>query len=306
MKKFVNYYLLFKVPPSAGTEELRRAYIKLAQLYHPDKNKGSSLAQKKFRQVLQAWEVLKDPKKRSLFDKELERRRALEKASLSAFPKPKPALVQEKGIDLEHVLELSIEDICQSRMKTIHYLKPIHGKEKQASFNFQIPLGARGGTKLKFVGEGGAKGLKSFGDLYVQLSLKTHELFHLEKDSSDVLLLQPVSFVSALTAKELETISPYGLLSLKVHPPLREKQTLKIKDHGLVKNSRGDKGDLYIKIFIDYSSTDSVKVKERLNSLSCEKQKRYAEDMKKKSLVYPELIKFQKKVQKLKEKYYSE
>lgn len=66
--KFQDYYKTLGVSRDAKPEEIRRAYRKLAQKYHPDRNKDADAAAK-FSQANEAYEVLKDPEKRKLYDR---------------------------------------------------------------------------------------------------------------------------------------------------------------------------------------------------------------------------------------------
>merc|ERR1739848_911979 len=62
-----DYYAILGVSKSASDADLKKAYRKLAIKYHPDKNKSSE-AEEKFKEIGLAYEVLKDPKKRKLYD----------------------------------------------------------------------------------------------------------------------------------------------------------------------------------------------------------------------------------------------
>jgi molecular chaperone DnaJ len=63
-----DYYTLLGVEKNASEEDIKKAYRKLAIKYHPDKNPGDKSAEEKFREATEAYEVLKDPKKRQQYD----------------------------------------------------------------------------------------------------------------------------------------------------------------------------------------------------------------------------------------------
>ncbi len=64
-----DYYEVLRVAKTADTEEIKKAYRKLALEYHPDKNPGDSDAEEKFKEATEAYEVLKDEQKRAQFDR---------------------------------------------------------------------------------------------------------------------------------------------------------------------------------------------------------------------------------------------
>lgn len=64
-----DYYELLGVSRSADTEEIKKAYRKLALKYHPDRNEGSKESEELFKEVTEAYEVLRDPEKRSVYDR---------------------------------------------------------------------------------------------------------------------------------------------------------------------------------------------------------------------------------------------
>src|SRR5438477_5188842 len=63
-----DYYGALGVKKGASTEEIRKAFRKLARKYHPDVNPGDKSAEEKFKTISEANEVLSDPKKRKIYD----------------------------------------------------------------------------------------------------------------------------------------------------------------------------------------------------------------------------------------------
>ena len=63
-----DYYGVLGVKKSASTEDIRKAFRKLARKHHPDVNPGDKSAEEKFKQISEANDVLSDPKKRKIYD----------------------------------------------------------------------------------------------------------------------------------------------------------------------------------------------------------------------------------------------
>ena len=63
-----NYYSVLGVQKSASKEELKAAYRKLAVQHHPDKNAGNKDAERKFKEISEAYDILKDDQKRAAYD----------------------------------------------------------------------------------------------------------------------------------------------------------------------------------------------------------------------------------------------
>ena len=60
-----DFYEILGVSKNASDDEIKKSYRKLAMKYHPDRNKDDKTAEKKFKEVSAAYEVLKDPEKKN-------------------------------------------------------------------------------------------------------------------------------------------------------------------------------------------------------------------------------------------------
>ncbi|HJK87478.1 MAG TPA: molecular chaperone DnaJ [Candidatus Megaira endosymbiont of Hartmannula sinica] len=63
-----DYYDILGISKSASQSEIKKAYLKKAKKYHPDQNKDNPEAEKKFKEVSNAYDILKDPQKKSAYD----------------------------------------------------------------------------------------------------------------------------------------------------------------------------------------------------------------------------------------------
>src|SRR5688500_9410483 len=64
-----DFYNILNVPRAASEDEIKKAYRKLAMTYHPDRNNGSREAEEKFKEITEAYDVLRDPNKRAMYDR---------------------------------------------------------------------------------------------------------------------------------------------------------------------------------------------------------------------------------------------
>ena len=91
--QFKDYYAVLGVEPSAGDAEIKTAYRRLARKYHPDVSKDPD-AEARFKELGEAYEVLKDPEKRALYDRMGSNWRAGQEFQPPPQPPPQPHELQ--------------------------------------------------------------------------------------------------------------------------------------------------------------------------------------------------------------------
>src|SRR5688572_2793628 len=64
-----DFYAVLGVAKTASDEEIKKSYRKLAMQYHPDRNNGARDAEEKFKEITEAYDVLRDPNKRAAYDR---------------------------------------------------------------------------------------------------------------------------------------------------------------------------------------------------------------------------------------------
>lgn len=66
--EFIDYYKILGIPKTASEKDIKTAYRKLARKYHPDLNPNNKEAEKRFKEINEANEVVSDPEKRKKYD----------------------------------------------------------------------------------------------------------------------------------------------------------------------------------------------------------------------------------------------
>src|SRR3954467_8485476 len=64
-----DFYSVLEIARGASEDEIKQAYRKLAMRYHPDRNNGSADAEEKFKQITEAYDAPRDPRKRAAYDR---------------------------------------------------------------------------------------------------------------------------------------------------------------------------------------------------------------------------------------------
>jgi curved DNA-binding protein len=277
--EYKDYYRILGVARGATQEEIKRAYRLAARKYHPDVSKEPN-AEEKFKEVAEAYEVLKDPKKRAAYDQlgswqpgqefrpppDWERQfRGFEFdlgglrggdfsdffSELFGFGRGAGARgghYAVRGQDLEAGVELGLEEVLRGRetelqVATLEFDAQGRGRRVPRSVRVRIPKGVTDGERLRVPGKGGrGTGGAPDGDLYLTISLRPHPLFR--PAGHDLYLELPVTPWEAALGATLEVPTLEGHARIKVPPGSRSGQKLRLSGKGLPRRG-GGAGDLY-------------------------------------------------------------
>ncbi len=274
--EFKDYYQILGVTADADVKDIKIAYRKLARKYHPDMNPEPG-AEASFREVAEAWEVLKDPSRRAEYD---ELRRYGGRRDQQFEPPPGwessagagsqkfdgdfsdffnsifGAGFQQQGAasgnsrpgqDVEIELPLFLEETLESFSKPVEYRLSVvvQGQPQQLkkSLKVTIPAGIGDGERIRVRGQGApGPGDGPAGDLYLHVRLVPHPLFDVE--GHNLLLTVPIAPWEAALGAKITVPTLTGKISLTVKPNSQSGQKLRIAGKGLV--GRVGRGDLYV------------------------------------------------------------
>ena len=275
--EFKDYYETLEVKRDAAQDEIKRSYRKLARKYHPDISKEED-AEAHFKQVGEAYEVLKDPEKRLAYDQLGANWQAgqdfrpppdwdqgfehqgdgFSEAQFSDFFE---SLFGQRGYDSAHGghaqhdfrargmdsharVQIDLEDAFHGgqRMLTLkHSELNSQGQPelRERTLNVRIPKGVRQGQQIRLAKQGGAGiGEGDKGDLYLEIEFTNHPLYHVE--GKDVYLDLPVTPWEAALGATLKVPTPDGAVDLKVPANSASASKLRLKGRGIPSKQPGD------------------------------------------------------------------
>jgi len=277
--KYKDYYATLGVERDAGADAIKKAYRKLAHRYHPDLSKEQG-AEEKFKEVVEAYDTLKDPEKRAAYD-QLGRYRSgqdfqpppnweggfaeqpfsFEDLDLSdlfanfsggAFRAGAQRRPRDdrpiRGEDYEATTRLTLEDVYRGAEIELNLTLPDYAESGflrgvPHALKVRVPKGATDGQRLRLAGQGG-KGLHGGpnGDLFLTISLQPHPLYRV--DGHDLYIDLPLTPWEAALGASVEVPTLGGPVRLKVAPGTAAGQQLRLAKRGLPMPRAGE-GNLF-------------------------------------------------------------
>ncbi|MDX6601334.1 MAG: curved DNA-binding protein [Solirubrobacterales bacterium] len=274
---FRDYYEVLGVPRGASDEEIRSAYRKLARTYHPDVNKEPG-AEERFKEISEAYEVLRDPENRKRYDRLGANWKAGEDVSgaegFGGFGRGQGDFgdvhvqfgdgngfsdffenlfggsgrraggfegFSVRGGDQEATLEISLEEAARGGHRKISF-----GDGRD--YEVDIPAGVRDGQRIRLAGEGGrGAGGGPAGDLFLRVRVKPDRRFLLE--GRDLFVELPVTPWEAALGATVEVPTLDGTVKLKVPAGSSSGRRLRLKGEGMPGPGK-QKGDLFATVQI--------------------------------------------------------
>jgi len=118
-----DFYEVLGVAKDAGADDLKKAFRKLAMQHHPDRNPGDASAEQKFREVNEAYDVLKDEQKRAAYDRfghaAFEQGGGARPGGNGGPRRRRGAGGAGRGADLRYNMEITLEDAHRGKQSTI-------------------------------------------------------------------------------------------------------------------------------------------------------------------------------------------
>ncbi len=273
--EYIDYYKVLGISKSADESIIKSSYRKLARKYHPDLNPGNKEAEKKFKEINEANEVLSDPIKRKKYDqygKDWQQADEIEKmqrdraqsthrqgqsfgsgtfggdnaedfseffsAMFGGETGRSSSRNKFRGQDIQATLHLKLTDVYKTQKQTI----TVNGKNIRLNF----PAGIADGQVIKIAGQGGP-GVNNGpnGDLYITFVIENNTAFKREGDNlySSV----DLDLYTAVLGGEMVVDTFDSKVLLKIPEGTQSNTKVKLKGKGFPKYKKeNEMGDLYI------------------------------------------------------------
>lgn len=261
-----NYYEILGVPRNATGEEIKKAFRKLARMYHPDVNPGDKVAEEKFKDINEAYDILSDEQKRTEYNRlllgtaskrrptKLKNQPSRNGSSVDPAYRPEfdlwkfkdfssPTTKQTRVVtssrptrrDVEARLTLPLEKAYQGGRQRIRL-------EDGRSLEVDMPPAIIDGQKIRLKGQG-----LEGGDLYLKITVSRHPFFKLQ--GQDIYCQIPVTPSEAILGGAVEVPTIDGLVKMTVPKGVKSGQRLRLANKGYP-TPEGVRGDQLVEILI--------------------------------------------------------
>jgi curved DNA-binding protein len=289
---FKDYYNIMGVGRDASQDEIKRAYRKLARKYHPDVSKEAD-AEARFKDLGEAYAVLKDPEKRAAYDQ----LGANWKAGQEFRPPPdwdagfefggapggadasaysdffdslfgrdfqsgagphRQAGIHSHGEDHHAKVMIDLEDAYQGASRSISLRTPEldstgHVTTSQRTLNVKIPKGVKQGQRIRLAGQG-SPGLGKGRSGDLYLEIEFKPHKLFRVEGRDVYLELPVAPWEAALGATVKAPTPAGPVDLKIPEGTTRGRKLRLQKRGIPGQPPGD---LFVELAITLPPADS-------------------------------------------------
>ena len=266
--EYKDYYSIMGVARDASAEDIKRAYRKLARKYHPDVSKEKN-AEERFKEIGEAYEVLRDPEKRAAYDA-LGTRRAgeefrpppdwhfnygdeadagvhsdfFEQLFGGLGGRGRRTTFRSRGFDTAGQIEITLDEAFRGTERRLSMQRVAADAQGRAqpttqSLNVRIPPGVvdRQRIRVPSQGEPGIGGGPA-GDLFLEVRLLPHRWFRPE--GRDIRLDLPVTPWEAALGETVRVPTLGGRVDLKIPKGSQTESQLRLRGRGLPGNPPGD------------------------------------------------------------------
>lgn len=301
--EFIDYYKILGVGKDATENDIKKAYRKLARKYHPDINPNDKDAEKKFKEINEANQVLSDPENRKKYDKygqdwkhaeEFEKAGQQRQYRRSSQQGPAGGFSGGDfggGGDFSDFFESMFGSGASSfgggyRSGGMNYkgqdynaalnldLRDVYETQKRTitvngkNIRLTIPAGVSDGQVIKIKGYGG-EGVNGGpkGDLYITFSLVNNTPF--KRDGDNLYSTVALDLYKAVLGGEITVDTFDGKVKLNVAPGTQNGTKVKLKGKGFpVYKKEGSFGDLFITYQVNVPTRLTEKEKELFTELA--------------------------------------
>lgn len=300
-----DYYDILGVSRRADDKEIKSAYRRLAKRYHPDANPGDKRAEEKFKELSEAYDVLKEPEKRKLYDKF--GHSAFEQTDSGArnaeyTGDDKGSWYREyhfSGGDFEDIFGDIFGDGFGSTgfgggmgasdknreafgrgtdieaHMTISFDEAAKGCTKQVYFQgrekppleVKIPAGIDEGQSIRLKGNGNAGKNGAKGDMYIRIHVASKTGY--ERRGLDVYTTEQIPYTTAVLGGTAVFDTLYGRVRCRIPAGTQSGSNIRLRGKGIVSlNNSEQYGDAYVTVQIAVPKNPSAEEKDKLRELA--------------------------------------